>query len=189
MPRSGGVLLASNHQSFLDPAIIATCLGREVHFMARSSLFRVPGFGPLISSLKAFPVDRDRTDLRAIRSTVERLRGGAVVLVFPEGTRTRTGEVGRVKAGIGLLARRSGVPIVPVRITGAFEVWPRTRLFPGLGTIDILFGPPFRPTDGDEEKLGDLLRSRVVELEHLPHRRSILEGRHGQPDAGRATGP
>ena len=166
IPRTGGCLLAANHQSFLDPPLVAAFLPREMHFMARRSLFRNPVFRALIVRYNAFAIERDRADVKGVRSAIERLEAGSILLVFPEGTRTRDGAVGPMKAGIGLLAERSAVPIVPVLIMGAHKVWPKGRLFPGLGSIRLAFGKPILPALLKEDRnLGDLLREALVTLQ------------------------
>jgi 1-acyl-sn-glycerol-3-phosphate acyltransferase len=165
IPREGGCLLAANHQSYLDPPLVAAFLPREMHFMARRSLFRNPLFRALIVRCNAFAIERDKADVKGVKSAIDRLEAGNLLLVFPEGTRTRDGTVGLMKAGIGLLAERAAVPIVPVLIWGAHDVWPKGRLFPGLGSIRISFGKPIRPAvDEDSKTLGDRLREAMVAL-------------------------
>lgn len=144
VPREGGALLAANHQSYLDPPLIAAFLPREMHFMARRSLFRNPLFRAAIVSCNAFPIERDTADVKGVKLAIGRLEAGNLLLVFPEGTRTRDGSIGRMKPGIGLLAERAAVPIVPVLIEGAYEVWPKDAKLPGMGRIRVVFGKPIR---------------------------------------------
>ena len=159
LPREGGMLLAANHQSYMDPVFVGLRLNQEMHFMARQSLFRNPLFGGLIRLLNAFEVNRDSADLKAVRHAIGLLRGGKILLVFPEGTRTRNGKIGELKAGISLLAGRADVPVVPVLIDGAFEAWPKGRFFPGLGSIRVTFGEPIwlEPGLDVEKKVRDEL--------------------------------
>ena len=105
LPACGGVLVISNHQSYLDPILAAVGMPRPFHPMARESLFRVAPFRWLIRSLYAFPVRRASADLGAIREALRRLKAGSVVLMFPEGTRTRDGSIGRL-----VLVRRGSKP-------------------------------------------------------------------------------
>jgi 1-acyl-sn-glycerol-3-phosphate acyltransferase len=160
VPRSGGALLAANHQSYLDPPLIGAYLPREMHFMARRTLFRNPLFGAIIGRLNAFAIERDTADVKGVKNAIERLQRGNLLLVFPEGTRTRDGTVGRMKAGIGTLAERAAVPIVPVLIVGARDVWPKGAVFPRLGRISIVYGRPMAP----ELIAGDGMRNAVVAL-------------------------
>jgi 1-acyl-sn-glycerol-3-phosphate acyltransferase len=147
LPKSGGVLLAANHQSVLDPVLVAMVLPREMHFMARRSLFRNPIFRAIIVSYNAFAIERDTADVKGVKEAIARLESGAILLVFPEGTRTGDGSIGRMKPGIGMLAERAAVPIVPVLIDGAYEMLPRGALFPRFGRISIVFGKALPPSD------------------------------------------
>jgi 1-acyl-sn-glycerol-3-phosphate acyltransferase len=147
LPSKGGVLLASNHQSVLDPVLVAMVLPREMHFMARRTLFRIPVFRAIIVSYNAFAIERDSADVKGVKEAIRRLEAGNILLVFPEGTRTGDGSIGRMKPGIGMLAERAAVPIVPVLIQGAYEVLPKGALLPRLGRISIVFGKPLPPSD------------------------------------------
>ncbi len=163
VPATGGVLLASTHQSFLDPVLIATCLWREIHFMARSTLFEIPIFGRLIAALNAFPIERDTRDVKGVKTAIERLKAGNALLVFPEGTRTVDGRIGPMKSGVRLLVERTAVPVVPVLIDGAHKVWPRGRVLPGpRGRIDIVFGRPFNGVGVPD--LAGRIRSEIFAL-------------------------
>jgi 1-acyl-sn-glycerol-3-phosphate acyltransferase len=164
IPRTGGCLIAANHQSYLDPPLVASVLPREMHFMARRSLFRNPVFRALIVRFNAFAIERDRADVKGVKSAIERLEAGNLLLVFPEGTRTKDGSVGPMKAGIGLLAERAAVPIVPVLIAGAHKVWPKGRLFPSLGSVRIAFGKPISPAEFEQGNLGERLREALNAL-------------------------
>jgi 1-acyl-sn-glycerol-3-phosphate acyltransferase len=139
-PRRGGVLVVANHQSYLDPILAAVGMPRAFHPMARESLFRFAPFRWLIRSLYAFPVRRGTADLGAVREALRRLKGGAVVLMFPEGTRTRDGSIGPMHGGPAAIAARAGVPIVPMVIDGAFEAWPKTRRLPRPHLIRVACG-------------------------------------------------
>src|ERR1043165_6232700 len=159
IPRTGGVLLASNHQSFLDPVLVAMVLSREMHFMARRTLFRNPAFRAIIVGYNAFAIERDSADEKGVNSAIARLEAGNILLVFPEGTRTGNGSIGPMKS-VGVLAERGAVPIVPVLILGAYEVWPKGRLIPHLGMISLVFGKPRSP----DNISGDAIRDAVVGL-------------------------
>ncbi|MDP6381455.1 MAG: lysophospholipid acyltransferase family protein, partial [Phycisphaerae bacterium] len=130
LPNMGGVLVVSNHQSYLDPILSALGATRPFNPMARASLFRNWAFSWLIRSLFAFPIKRTTGDLGAIREALRRLRQGKIVLVFPEGTRTSDGSIGQIQEGVVAIASRAGVPIVPMVVDGAFEAWPRDRSLP-----------------------------------------------------------
>ncbi|MCP4245532.1 MAG: 1-acyl-sn-glycerol-3-phosphate acyltransferase [bacterium] len=141
-PRSGGVLLACNHQSFFDPIIAGLPLPREAHFMARDTLFRNPAFRWLITHLNAFPVRRGTADVAAIKRSLRLLKAGGIVLTFPEGTRSRDGSIIDLRPGLIAIAKRARCPIVPTIIEGAFEIWPRHQAFPGRAPLWIEYGRP-----------------------------------------------
>jgi 1-acyl-sn-glycerol-3-phosphate acyltransferase len=168
VPRSGGVLLVSNHQSFLDPMLGAFALPRECSFMARDTLFRRPLAARIISYLNAFPVKRDTADLGAIKEALRRLKGGQVVLAFPEGTRSPDGRIGALRGGVVLLARKARVPIVPTLILGAFESWPRTAKLPRPRPILVAYDAPLRPHEHPEWSDDDCVatvRDRILALQ------------------------
>ncbi len=167
VPRAGGVLLVCNHQSFFDPVLATLALARECHYMARDTLFRNPWFRRLIESLNAFPVKRGVGDVGAIKETLRRLKRGALVTAFPEGTRTWDGRVGAMQPGVVLLARKACVPIVPTLILGAYEAWPRQALLPHPAPVVIAYGPPLWPhhmRDQHEEDCIRIVRDRILEM-------------------------
>jgi 1-acyl-sn-glycerol-3-phosphate acyltransferase len=167
-PREGGVLLIGNHQSFLDPVLVTMALHREGNYMARDSLFARPLFRALIVSLNAFPVRRGAADLSAVKELIRRLRAGAVVVAFPEGTRTPDGSIGEMRPGPFLAAQRAGCAIVPVVIDGAYEAWPRHQPFPAPRPIRVAYGEPISPHDVQSMLIDDLIaevRRRLLALQ------------------------
>ena len=146
IPLTGPVILASNHQSFMDPVLVGLPISRDVNFMARASLFRNPLFGPMIRQMRAFPVERGSADITAMREALKRLGRGRPLVVFPEGTRTRDGSIRPLELGLAVLAARSKAPVVPVVIEGAYECWPRHRKLPRPGKVTVVFGKPLRYT-------------------------------------------
>ena len=146
-PSEGGVLVVSNHQSMLDPPLVGMGLPRRMNYLARDTLFRVPLLSWLIRSLDAIPVDREGMGLGGLKESLRRLKGGEMVLIFPEGTRTSDGEIAEFLPGFTVLAARSGAAILPVAIEGAFAVWPHHRKAPRLGRIHVHCGPPILPEE------------------------------------------
>ncbi len=148
VPPAGGVLLLSNHQSYLDPVLIATRLRRPVSYLARSELFKPWGLRWLIRQLNAFPIRQGAGDVGAVRETIAKLNAGHLLTVFPEGSRTRDGELLPVQGGFALIVRRvPTVPVIPVAIHGSFRSWPRGRTIFHPTPIRVAFGPPV-PVDG-----------------------------------------
>jgi 1-acyl-sn-glycerol-3-phosphate acyltransferase len=142
VPKTGGVLIVSNHQSYLDPACIAVRVPRPFSFLAKSELFEVPGLAWLIRELGAIPIRQGAGDIGALRETIQKLRDGHALIVFPEGTRTLDGELQPLEPGIALIARKCGVPVVPVAIEGSFDAWPSGQPLPQSHPIRVLFGQP-----------------------------------------------
>jgi 1-acyl-sn-glycerol-3-phosphate acyltransferase len=163
LPRRGGVLLVSNHLSFLDVFVLGMPLPRPLNYVARSTLF-IPGLGFLMRSVGGFPIQREGMGASGMKETLRRLRNGGIVTLFPEGTRSRDGELGPLKPGIAALAARVGVPVVPAAIAGTFESWPRSRLLPVPHPIRIHYGPPIQPDDLhslDPQAVTALIRDRI----------------------------
>jgi 1-acyl-sn-glycerol-3-phosphate acyltransferase len=147
---TGACLFASNHQSMLDPPLVGSCLPREISFIARRSLFDNPLFGFVIRACHSIPVDRGEADIGAIRAALGALSAGEGLLIFPEGTRSADGIIAEPKAGAGLLACKSGAPVVPIHIRGARDVLPRGAHFPvGSARIRVRFGAAMKPSEYD----------------------------------------
>jgi len=140
LPKAGGLIVLSSHQTFLDPLLLGLATDRRLSSLARGSLYRFKPFGAVITALDAVPIDREGSALKAMKAVIERLERGAAVVIFPEGARTHDGHLGEFKSGFALIAKKAGVPIVPVAIVGGFECWPRSRLLPRPGRIRLEFG-------------------------------------------------
>jgi 1-acyl-sn-glycerol-3-phosphate acyltransferase len=156
-PETGGALICSNHQSYFDPPLVGLTCGRRMNYLAREGLFRVPVLGQLIRFLDAIPIDREGGGLAGLKETLRRLKAGEMVLIFPEGTRTRDGEVAPLKPGFIAVARRSRVPLVPVAMDGAFQSWPRSSPWPRLSRLAVVVGAPIQPDEVAQLTDDDLL--------------------------------
>ena len=133
VPATGPLLIAANHQSYLDPPMIGSfILQRHLNFMARSSLFRSGPFAALIASLGAIPLRDDVGDAGAIREAIARLNEGRAMLIFPEGSRCEDGEIHEFKRGVSLLVKKAKCPVVPAAIEGAWHAWPIGQPIPKL---------------------------------------------------------
>lgn len=142
IPPEGPLLIAPNHQTYLDPIFIGLAITRRVRWMAWHKLFQVPLLARLIRWCGAFPVDIDRPDRQAFRLALDLLEAGEALVVFPEGGRSPDGKVGPFKAGVARLALSSGAEIVPVTISGGDRVWPPGRRLPRPGKIRVTIHPP-----------------------------------------------
>jgi glycerol-3-phosphate dehydrogenase (NAD(P)+) len=136
----GGVVLAANHRSFLDPFAIGCCIGRPIYFVAKQELFMNPVVGWFLNCLGAFPVRRGDADEESVHTALTLLERGSAVVVFPEGTRVRAGSLGAPKRGVGRLALQSGAPVVPIAITGSERAREGWKIKPVK--VHLRFGPP-----------------------------------------------
>ena len=173
-PAAGSAVYICNHQSFLDPMLMSFALRRPMHYMARDSLFRLPGFRGLIRSLNAFPVRRGRADTAAIKEAMRRLRAGGQVVVFPEGTRTRDGRIGPFLPGVAVLSQRAADWTVPVLIDGAFEAWPRSQRLPGPGSVVVRYGRAIGRDEARQVRPGEFaarVRAELIALQAETRRR------------------
>ena len=140
VPKTGAVILASNHVSFLDPPVVGTACPRRVAFMARADLFRHPALGLFLRGVHVIPLRRGEADTGAVREALARLRGGEVVGIFPEGTRQVSGQLSAAKRGVGLLACAAQAPIVPVVVKGTHEALPPHARRLHRAKIRVAFG-------------------------------------------------
>lgn len=143
----GGFVVAANHSSYLDPPVMGAGIRRCATFPAKEELFKVSWLGPIMRMLGAIPVMGD-SDFRTLRAMIRSLREGSIICIFPEGTRTRTGEIsGDVKVGVAFLAHAAGVPVVPCYIDGTDRAWPRGAKFFKPAKIRLILGKPFTIPD------------------------------------------
>ena len=169
MPKSGPLIIAANHVNMVDPPLLSASIPRRIVFMAKREIYFSPG-GIFVRLFGAFPVRRGEPDRQALRQAEAVLREGLALGMFPEGTRSRTAQMQRPKAGTSLIALRSGAPIVPVGITG-------TEAISGLGfifrrpKITVNVGRPFtlppqegKLTGAHLDQLSDFIMERVAEL-------------------------
>ena len=141
IPRAGAFIIASNHQSFIDPLFCGFAVRKQLNFVGRNTLFKNRYFRWLILSLNATPIKRDEADLTAMKIIISKLREGGSVVLFPEATRTSDGRIADFKPGLELLCKRGNAAVVPVLLDGAFESWPRTEKIFSVGSrIVVRYG-------------------------------------------------
>ncbi|MBV9392483.1 MAG: 1-acyl-sn-glycerol-3-phosphate acyltransferase [Verrucomicrobia bacterium] len=121
----GPAILAANHQSYLDPPMVGMACRREIYYLARKSLFRNRYFGWILRNVNSLPVDLSRGDLSAIRTIIKLLKEGHRAAIFPEGTRSLTGRIQSARPGIGMVVAKTLVPVVPIRLFGTYQAWPK----------------------------------------------------------------
>ena len=164
----GGVILAMNHQSYLDPPLAGIACRREIHYLARKTLLEWPVLGPIFPKLRVIPVNQERADMSALKTVIKLIRAGECTVVFPEGARTLDGELQPAQPGLGLIIAKTLAPVVPMRIFGAHEAFPRGGKPHLFRPITLVVGEPIFFTkadlaDGEGRELYQRLSERVME--------------------------
>lgn len=167
-PVDGPFLIASNHASHLDPPLVGCHVPRQMRFFARKTLWKNPILGWWMNQVETIPVERDSGDIGAIKRVLQALAENRAIVLFPEGTRTLDGHLQKPKAGVGLMACKTGVPVVPCRIYGSFQAFGKGTSIPRFGTpINIVFGPPIAARDYDDPAVGkaryELAAQRIMD--------------------------
>lgn len=161
MIQTGPVILAMNHQSYLDPPLAGSTCDRAIYFLARRTLLNVPVLGWLLPKLNVIPVNQEGVDRSAIKGIIRVLQAGNAVLIFPEGSRTLDGSLQAAEPGLGLVIAKTLAPVVPMRIFGAHEALPRGGGGLHFVPITIAIGEPIFFTAADLEPSGKKLYSRL----------------------------
>jgi 1-acyl-sn-glycerol-3-phosphate acyltransferase len=167
VPRRGAAVIVCNHLSMIDPFVVGYGANRPVSFMAKQELFGIPFVGYWIRKLGAFPVDRSRRDPASLRTALTLLKGGELLGMFPEGTRSTSGEMLELRAGAARLAARTRTPVVPAAVFNTNHALPRGK-FIRPARIRVRFGPPFELTD---------LYNRNDKGEGMEHALSLMKER------------
>ena len=149
IPREGGLILAMNHQSFLDPPLAGIACDREIFFLARKSLLEWPILGPLFPKMNVIPVDENGGDMSALKAVIRVIRDGQSTVIFPEGTRSRDGKLQPAQSGLGLVVSKTLAPVMPMRIFGAFDAFPAGAKRPRIADITIVVGDLMTFTESD----------------------------------------
>jgi len=161
MIQSGPVILAMNHQSYLDPPLAGTTCDRAIYFLARRTLLDVPLLGRVLPKLNVIPVNQEGVDRSAIKAVIRVLQAGNGVLVFPEGSRTPDGTLQPAEPGMGLVIAKTLAPVVPMRIFGAREALPRSGGRLRFVPITVVIGEPIFFTAADIQPGGKDLYARL----------------------------
>ncbi len=164
---AGGAILAMNHESYLDPPLAGIACQREIYYLARKTLLDWPILGPILPHLNVIPVNQDRADMSALKNVIRLVRAGHSTVIFPEGSRTLDGDFMPALPGLGLIIAKTLAPVVPMRIFGAHQAFPRggkPRLFT---PITLVVGEPmfFTKADlvGEGRELYQSLSERVMQ--------------------------
>lgn len=155
VPLKGGLIIAANHQTYVDPFWVGLPIKRPMRFLAWDEAFDWPVVGKLMQLFGAWPIQIEGSDPTAIRRTLQWLKDGGAVVIFPEGARCEpSGELERFKNGAVRLALEANVPILPVTIRGGHRVWPKGRLLPRLNNVEVIYHPlrTITPQQGEEPR-------------------------------------
>jgi 1-acyl-sn-glycerol-3-phosphate acyltransferase len=164
VPKTGGVLLVSNHQSYLDPVLVGVRLERPLSYLAKSELFENPVLNWLIRALHAFPVRQGAGDVGAVKETIRRLQEGRALNIYPEGSRTPDGTLQPIELGVALVVRRAKVPVVPVILDGSFRAWPKGRKLFRAWPIRMSYGPPMDMSRMKAEEIGRTIETTFRQM-------------------------
>jgi 1-acyl-sn-glycerol-3-phosphate acyltransferase len=162
IPAEGPLIIAPNHVTYADPVVVWIPVHLTVKFMAWRALFDIRGFSWLIRRLRAFPVNLDSADPRAIRETVRLLRAQQAVMIFPEGGRTMDGRLQPFYQGAFRLACSLNVPVLPVTILGGYDAWPPDRTLPRPGRLRIVYHPAIPPPKATDPRAAARALARQV---------------------------
>ncbi len=161
--QAGPVILAMNHESYLDPPLAGIACRRAIYFLARKSLLDIPLFGRVLPKLNVIPVDQEGGDRSALKALIRALRADHGVLVFPEGSRTLDGNLQPALPGVGFVIAKTLAPVVPLRIFGAYRALPRDGGRLRLCPITIVVGEPLRFSAADLKGSGREVYQRLSE--------------------------
>jgi 1-acyl-sn-glycerol-3-phosphate acyltransferase len=168
VPQRGPFILSPNHQSYLDPFWVSIPFPYPLRYMTWDRFIYMPVIGHFIRTLGAFPVKLDKSDRAALRLSLQHLRQGGALMIFPEGGRTRTGHVMPFKPGVIRLALDAQVPIVPVTVVGGYKAYSPHHLFPRPRKVRVIYHAPIHlPRVRDKEELKNLLQEQTTRLQSI----------------------
>ncbi len=166
IPKSGAFILAANHVSNWDPPFLGTFMEREVYYMGKEELFKNPVMAWACRSLHVFPVKRGAADKTAIKTAVKILKEGKCLGIFPEGTRSKTGKLGKAESGVSLIAAMTKAPIIPAAIVDTEKIFSSAKFLPRLA---VVYGKPlhFNGSTKDKEALAAFAQTIMIEIAAL----------------------
>ncbi|MFC1566543.1 lysophospholipid acyltransferase family protein [bacterium] len=158
VPEYGGAIIASNHFSYADPPLVGASLKRPLHYMAKKELFRNVVIKKILLGVNAFPVKRGKMDLDALRSAIELLQNGKLLLLFPEGTRRKKDRKPRIKKGVGFLVKKTNSVVIPVKIINSDKIFRFAKL-------KVIFGKPLSfAQEADAKTISERVFNTIEDL-------------------------
>ncbi len=177
-PSEDGFIICSNHQSHLDPLIVGAACPRPINYVGRETLTKFKPFGWFLQFNDMITIDREGTGLGGLKEMLRRLKCNETVSIFPEGTRTRDGNLQPIKLGFATVARRVKAPIVPMGFDGGFQAMPRSSFFIRPVRIHVVIGPPIQESeynDLNDDEFAQLVSARIEQcLTEARHRRNRM---------------
>ena len=166
IPKDGAFILAANHVSNWDPPFLGTIMSREVCYMGKEELFSNPVMAWVCQNLHVFPVKRGAADKSAIKTAIKILKDGKCFGIFPEGTRSKTGKLGKAEPGVSLIAAMTKAPIIPAAIVNTEKIFSREKFLPRLA---VIYGTPIKFTGStkDKQALADFAQEIMNEIAKL----------------------
>lgn len=189
VPREGALILAANHQSYIDPPLVGAFIKREASYIARAGLFKFKPFGACLRAINCVPLQENTGDAGAIREAIRRLEGGHAVLIFPEGSRSMDGAMHEYKRGVALLVKRAKCPVVPVAVEGCWDAWPRGGKPRAFVPVAVMYGQAIAydelMKDGADAALQRLAReTQAMRMELRAKLRERTAGKYPVAGAG-----
>lgn len=184
-PKQDGFLICSNHQSHLDPVIVGAVCPRPINTVGRDTLTRFKPFGWFLYFLDLIAIDREGTGLSGVKETMKRLKRKETVLMFPEGTRTRDGELQPLKLGFITIARKAKAPLLPIAFDGGYQAMPRSSFMIHPTRIHVVMGRPIYEPEYrfmTDQELGDLVAERMAECFAEARQRRAYKGKVFKPN-------
>lgn len=166
IPKEGGFILSANHISNFDPPFLGTFIDRTINYMGKEELFKNPIMAMICRGLNVFPVKRGAADKNAIKNAVKVLKSDGCLGIFPEGTRSKTGKLGKAELGVSVIAAMTKAPVIPAAIIGTKKIFSREEKFPRLA---VVYGEPlkFSGNAKDKEVLNDFAQKIMSEIAKL----------------------
>lgn len=192
LPKTGGVLVAANHASYVDIPLLGCGMTRRAWYLGRSDLFPVPVLNQILQSLGWIPLRLGRLDREAFGKAISLIQAGKVVVIFPEGGRTLDGHLRQPKAGIGIIVSQTGCPVVPAYLKGTFDVLPTGAKWPRFRPVTVKLGTPLtfengHPKEhdkGDAKRFYQLVsRTVIAQIAALGNVPPPMVGHEGDPVA------